>query len=113
MAAKLLFIPYETDTVRQAIHQVWQQLDLPQTFLALTVDDAAIWLLAALELIPVAKQSLFAIVLWLLWNDRNGVLFGSEPMSAERILFCPKNYDAEYHQINALHHRSVSLSDHG
>lgn len=57
--------------------QVWEALDFPSDFLLHNISDAGNWLDAAWTLIPPDKQSLFAFTVWMLWNERNGVLFGS------------------------------------
>ncbi|CAL2247000.1 unnamed protein product [Prunus armeniaca] len=59
--------------------QVWEALDFPSDFLLPTIADVGTWMDVAWSIIPPDKQSLFAFTVWVLWNERNGVLFGSQP----------------------------------
>ncbi|CAB4316864.1 unnamed protein product [Prunus armeniaca] len=77
-------------------------------FLLPTVADVGTWMDAAWSVIPPDKQSLFAFTVWVLWNERNGVLFGSQPTPSRVLVQRAKDYDAEFKRYSAANHRSLS-----
>ncbi|KAH0983546.1 hypothetical protein GBA52_010723 [Prunus armeniaca] len=88
--------------------EVWEALDFPRDFLLPTVADVGTWMDAAWSVIPPDKQSLFAFTVWVLWNERNGVLFGSQPTPSGVLVQRAKDYDAEFKRYSAANHRSLS-----
>ncbi|BFG41108.1 hypothetical protein CerSpe_273820 [Prunus speciosa] len=92
--------------------QVWEALDFPSEFLLLNLNDAGFWVDAAWDLIPPVKQSLFAFTEWVLWNERNGVLFGSQPTPPGILVQHAKDYDDEFTRSLVVNHRSLSSPIH-
>ncbi|KAL6286307.1 hypothetical protein ACE6H2_010697 [Prunus campanulata] len=89
--------------------KVWEALDFPCEFLLLSLIDAGVWVNDAWDLIPTGKQPLFAITVWVLWNERNGVLFGSRPTLPGILVQRAKDYDDEVaRSLIANHSRSSS-----
>ncbi|CAL8151990.1 unnamed protein product [Prunus armeniaca] len=88
--------------------QVWKALDFPSDFLLPTLADVGTWMDAVWSIIPPDKQSLFAFTVWVLWNERNGVLFGSQPTPSGILVQRAKDYDAEFKRYSAANHRSLS-----
>ncbi|KAI5338395.1 hypothetical protein L3X38_017666 [Prunus dulcis] len=93
-AEAILSIPLMGDTL------VWEAFDFPSDFRLFNISDAGTWVDAAWTLIPSDKQSLFVFTVWVLWNERNGVLFGSQPPPPPGILVqCAKDYDDEFNGL--------------
>ncbi|CAL8993088.1 unnamed protein product [Prunus brigantina] len=88
--------------------QVWEALDFPSDFLLLNISDPGSWVEAAWDLIPSDKQSLFAFTVWVLWNERNRVVFGSPPTPHGILVQRAKDYDVEFKRSAAVIHRSLS-----
>ncbi|CAL9001349.1 unnamed protein product, partial [Prunus brigantina] len=88
--------------------QVWEALDFPAEFLLLSIADAGTWMDAVWSIIPPDMQPLFVVTVWVLWNERNGVLFGSRPTPSGVLVQRAKDYEDEFKRYSVAIHRSLS-----